>query len=188
MFDEGKLLLDEVQKTNFTGVTGQVQFDSDGNLIHPAYDIINVVGTGMRTVGYWSNYSGLSVVPPETLYSKPPNRSAASQQLYSVIWPGETTTKPRGWVFPNNGKELRIGVPNRVSYKEFVSKDPVTGTVKGYCIDVFTAAVSLLPYAVPYKLIPFGNGRENPSYTELANMVALNVGPLNNCSCETMPI
>ncbi|XP_008804484.2 glutamate receptor 3.1-like isoform X2 [Phoenix dactylifera] len=175
VFDGGKLLLDEIRKTNFTGITGQVQFDSDGNLIHPAYDIINVVGTGMRTVGYWSNYSGLSVVPPETLYSKPPNHSAANQQLYSVIWPGETTTKPRGWVFPNSGKELRIGVPNRVSYKQFVSKDPVTGTVKGYCIDVFTAAVSLLPYAVPYKLIPFGNGRENPSYAGLANMVASNV-------------
>ncbi|CAL9042665.1 unnamed protein product [Musa banksii] len=172
IFDGGQLLLDKVRKSNFSGITGLLRFDSDGNLVHPAFDIINVIGTGSRTVGFWSNYSGLSIVSPDTLYSKPLNVSPGSNRLYSVIWPGETTTKPRGWVFPNNGKELKIGVPDRVSYKEFVSKSPTTGTVKGYCIDVFTAAVNLLPYAVPFKLIPFGNGHANPSYTELTNMVA----------------
>lgn len=175
IFDGGNLLLDEIRKINFTGVTGQFQFDSDGFLIHPAYDIINIIGSGSRIIGYWSNYSGLSVVPPETLYSKPSNHSLANNQLHSVIWPGETTEKPRGWSFPYNAKELRIGVPNRVGFREFVSKDPTTNTVKGYCIDVFTSAVALLPYAVPYKFIPFGNGHQNPNYYELVNMVALNV-------------
>lgn len=172
IFDEGKVFLDKIRNSNLTGVTGPMQFDLNGNLIHPAYDIINVIGSGMRRVGYWSNYTGLSVVTPELLYTKPANRSRANQQLYSVVWPGQTTTKPRGWVFPNNGKELRIGVPNRVSYREFVSQAPFTGNIKGFCIDVFTAAVNLLPYAVPYRFIPFGNGHENPSYTELVNMVA----------------
>ena len=51
-----------------TGVTGQVRFDPDGNLIHPAYEIINVIGTGYRKIGYWSNHSGLSVVPPELVF------------------------------------------------------------------------------------------------------------------------
>ncbi|XP_072969282.1 glutamate receptor 3.1-like [Typha angustifolia] len=175
VFDGGKRLLDEIQKTDFEGVTGQVQFASDGNLVHPAYDIINVIGTGMRTIGYWSNYSGLSVFPPETFYSKPPNSSSANDNLYSVIWPGETTEKPRGWAFPSNGKELKIVVPDRVSYQAFVSKDLNTGTVTGYCIDVFIAAVSLLPYAVQYKFIPFGNGHANPNYTQLVDMVASNV-------------
>ncbi|XP_018679350.2 glutamate receptor 3.1-like isoform X1 [Musa acuminata AAA Group] len=175
VFNGGQLLLEKVQNTNFAGLTGVLRYDSDGNLFHPAYDIINVIGTGSRTIGYWSNYSGLSIVPPETLYLKPANASPANDLLYSVIWPGETTTKPRGWVFPNNGKELNIVVPNRVSYQEFVSKSPHTGIVKGYCIDVFTAAVNLLPYAVPFKLIPFGNGHANPSYGELVNMVATGV-------------
>ncbi|RRT84543.1 hypothetical protein B296_00014160 [Ensete ventricosum] len=48
--------------------------------------------------------------------------------------------------------------------------------VKGYCIDVFTAAIDLLPYPVPYKFIPFGNGHENPNYAMLAEMVASGVG------------
>ncbi|KAH7669334.1 glutamate receptor ionotropic plant protein [Dioscorea alata] len=174
VFDGGKLLLDKIRQTNMSGVIGSIQFDSNGYLIHPAYDIINVVGTGFRMVGYWSNYSGLSIVPPETLYSKPPNRSSVNQQLHSVIWPGETITKPRGWVFPNNGKELRIGVPNRASYQEFVSEEPHAGTIKGYCIDVFVAAVNLLPYPVPYRFIPFGNGHQNPSYTELVNKIITN--------------
>nr|GFB84173.1 glutamate receptor 3.4-like [Tanacetum cinerariifolium] len=84
--------------------------DNDKNLIHPGYDVLNIGENGLRTVGYWSNYSGLSVNPPETFYGKPLN-SSNSNGLYSVIWPGETSVKPRGWVFPNNGKPLRIGVP-----------------------------------------------------------------------------
>ncbi|KAM1023973.1 hypothetical protein ACFX2I_037184 [Malus domestica] len=176
IFDDGPLLLKNILQSSFLGLTGPVKFDSDRSLALPAYDIINVLGTGFRRIGYWCNYSGLSTVPPEMLYSKPPNRSSASQQLYSVVWPGEILSKPRGWVFPNNGKQIRIGVPIRVSYREFVSK--VRGTdnmFKGFCIDVFTAAVNLLPYAVPYRFIPFGDGKNNPSYTELVTSIATGV-------------
>ncbi|GFY86308.1 glutamate receptor 3.3 [Actinidia rufa] len=172
IFDGGALLLKNILQSNLVGLTGPIKFNPDKSLILPAYDVINVIGTGFRRIGYWSNYSGLSTVPPETLYSRPPNRSSANQQLYSVVWPGETVVKPRGWVFPNNGKQLRIGVPTRVSYKEFVSQVRGTNTFKGFCIDVFTAAVSLLPYAVPYQFIPYGDGKENPSYTELVRLVA----------------
>ncbi|KAK4600284.1 hypothetical protein RGQ29_010092 [Quercus rubra] len=171
IFDDGKLLLQNILQSNLVGLTGPIKFNSDRSLILPAYDVINVIGTGSRRIGYWSNYSGLSVVPPETLYERPPNRSSSNQKLYSVIWPGDTITKPRGWVFPNNGKLLRIAVPNRASYREFVSKIQGTQNFKGFCIDVFTAAVSLLPYAVPYQFIPFGDGRKNPSYTELVHLI-----------------
>ncbi|CAN6463997.1 unnamed protein product [Victoria cruziana] len=169
IFNGGRQLLARVREADFMGVTGRIQFDSDGYLVHPAYDIINVFGTGYRVIGYWSNYSGLSVEPPESFYSKPPN--ASDHQLHTVIWPGERTAIPRGWVFPNNGRQLRIGIPNRVSYKEFVSLAEDSDAVKGFCIDVFTAAVNILPYPLPYKFIPFGNGKENPSYRELVRMV-----------------
>ncbi|GAV86452.1 Lig_chan domain-containing protein/SBP_bac_3 domain-containing protein/ANF_receptor domain-containing protein [Cephalotus follicularis] len=171
IFNDGVLLLNKILESNIDGLSGPLQFDSGRSLIHPAYDIINVVGTGFRGIGYWSNYSGLSTVPPETLYSRPPNRSSANQQLYDVIWPGETLLKPRGWVFPNNGKHLRIGIPNRVSFQEFVSQVPRTDMFKGFCIDVFQAAVNLLPYALPYQFISFGDGRQNPSYTELVTLI-----------------
>ncbi|KAK1304367.1 Glutamate receptor 3.4 [Acorus calamus] len=174
IFDEGPTLLQRLLVTNFTGLTGPFQFDGNKNLIRPAYDILNILGTGSRRIGFWSNYSHLSVITPENLYLRPPNTSTASQQLYSVIWPGETTQRPRGWVFPDNGKPLRIGVPNRASYQDFVSKDNGPDGVKGFCIDVFEAAVKLLPYPVPHTYILFGNGSINPNYNELVYLVAQN--------------
>ncbi|KAA8547009.1 hypothetical protein F0562_003438 [Nyssa sinensis] len=175
VFDGGKQLLSNILQTNMTGLTGPIGFNPDRSPLHPSYGIINVIGPGFRQIGYWSNHSGLSVIPPETLYAKPPNRSISNQQLYKVVWPGETTIQPRGWVFPNNGTQLRIGVPNRVSYQDFVSKVKGTDIIQGYCIDVFLAAIKLLPYAVPYKFILFGDGHKNPSYCEFVNMITTNV-------------
>ncbi|XP_021292757.1 glutamate receptor 3.4-like [Herrania umbratica] len=174
VFNGGQQLLSTLLRMNFTGLTGQIQFNQDNHLVHPAYDVLNVGGTGMRRIGYWSNYSHLSIVPPESLYTKPPNISTGSQHLYSVIWPGETTATPRGWVFPNNGQPLRIAVPNRVGYKEFVSKDKGPQGVRGYCIDVFEAAISLLPYAVPRTYMLYGDGKRNPSYNDLVYQVSQN--------------
>lgn len=177
IFDGGKQLLNNILRTNMTGLTGPIQFNPDRSPFHPSYDILNVIETGYRQIGYWSNYSGLSVVTPETFYARPPNTSSSSQHLDGVVWPGGKTEQPRGWVFPNNGRELRIGVPDRVSYRDFVFKSRVNGTVKvqGYCIDVFHAAIKLLPYGVPHRFIPFGDGHKNPSYNDLVNMVASNV-------------
>ncbi|KAL9145102.1 hypothetical protein ABFS82_13G017500 [Erythranthe guttata] len=174
IFDQGEKLLNILTATNFTGLTGEVRFDSDKNLINPAFDILNYGGSGSRRLGYWSNYSGLSIVPPESLYAMPPNNSITSQHLYSAIWPGETTVKPRGWVFPNNGKPLKIAVPYRISYPEFVTKDKGPMGAKGYCIDVFEAAVALLAYPVPHQYILYGDGLRNPSYNDLVNDVAQN--------------
>ncbi|KAL8167836.1 hypothetical protein V2J09_009335 [Rumex salicifolius] len=175
-FDGGKRLLGNILQSDFVGLTGNLKFDSSRSLMHPAYDIINVIGTGYHQVGYWSNYSGLSVVSPETLYEKPPNRSTTSQRLYPVFWPGGITTAPRGWVFPNSGRLLKIAVPKRASFKEFVSSVQGSNDMfKGFCIDVFTAAVNLLPYAVPYQFIGFGDGLKNPNYTDLVHMVATGV-------------
>ncbi|XP_042387693.1 glutamate receptor 3.5-like isoform X1 [Zingiber officinale] len=164
-FSGGDKLVEKMLQTKFTGLTGLFEFDSNGNLIHPAFDILNIGGTGFRRIGFWSNESGLSVVPPENASS---NRT---QELYSVIWPGESSTKPRGWVFPIDGKPLRIAVPYRTSFKEFVTKDTGPDNVKGYCIDVFKAAVSLLPYPIPYTFVLFGNGTKNPSYNDMVEQV-----------------
>ncbi|XP_022884646.1 glutamate receptor 3.6 [Olea europaea var. sylvestris] len=171
IFNGGNLLLESILKVNMTGVTGPFRFTSDRNLVFPAFEVINVVGSGSRIVGYWSNNSGLSMWPPDSLYTKPPDRSGSNNKLYPIIWPGETTLKPRGWVFPLNGRHLTIGVPNRVSFLDFVAQVPGTNMFTGYCIDVFTAAINLLPYAVPYKMISYGDGHNNPSGTELIRLM-----------------
>ncbi|XP_021714103.1 glutamate receptor 3.6-like [Chenopodium quinoa] len=174
-FDGGGLLVSNIWQVKLNGLTGRIQYDSDRNLINPAFDIINVVGTGHSTIGYWSNFSGLSLKPPESLLSEAPNQSSLSQKLSVVIWPGQTLEKPRGWVFPNNGNQLRIGVPRRIDYREFISYSDSTDLFSGYCIDVFVSAVNLLPYAVPYRLIPFGNGKNHPNINELVEKIRAGV-------------
>ncbi|XP_078167545.1 glutamate receptor 3.5-like isoform X3 [Carex rostrata] len=177
IFNGGEGLLQNLLSTNFTGVTGQLQFGPNRDLIRPAYDIINVVSTGPRLIGYWSNYSGLSVVSPEILYQKPQNLSGQARWLYDVMWPGGTTQQPRGWVFPNNGQPLRIGVPNKASFKQFVSSGSNSGSnsnASGFCIDVFNAAIKLLPYPVPCSYILIGNGTVNPNIDDAINMIAQN--------------
>lgn len=174
IFNGGEILLEKIKNISTNGVTGLIQFDQDGNRIHPAYDIVNVIDSELKIVGYWSNYLGLSVNPPEKLYSKPSNYSSTSQQLGDVVWPGRYKMNPRGWIFAKNRKELRLVVPNRFSFKEFVSKNMETGEIEGYCIDVFTAAVKLLNYPVPYKFISYGDGRSNPNYGDLVQKVSSN--------------
>ncbi|KAL1191457.1 Glutamate receptor 3.4 [Cardamine amara subsp. amara] len=171
VFNEGEKFMEIILGMNHTGVTGPIKFDSERNRVNPAYEVLNIAGTGPRRVGYWSNHSGLSVVRPQILYSKPPNASIANQRLHGILWPGEVTKPPRGWVFPNNGKPLKIAVPNRVSYTAYVSKDKNPPGVRGYCIDVFEAAIELLPYPVPRTYILYGDGKRNPSYDNLVNEV-----------------
>ncbi|KAM0050731.1 putative periplasmic binding protein-like I [Helianthus debilis subsp. tardiflorus] len=95
IFDGGKQLLTNLLQTNMSGLTGPVGFNPDRSVIHPSYDIVNVVGNQISLLGYWSNHSGLSVQSPETLYAKPSNRSSSNQHLTSVVWPGNTTDRPR---------------------------------------------------------------------------------------------
>ncbi|XP_019185479.1 PREDICTED: glutamate receptor 3.6-like [Ipomoea nil] len=167
VFDGGKLLLDNILKTNITGVTGLFNFTPDRELSHPAFEVINVIGTGTKKVGYWSNYAGLSKVPSDSLYPYPQSRKLSIQELNPVVWTGDTVQKPRGWVFPNYGKPLKVGVPIRAGFNEFVEQVPGTDMFKGYCIEVFTTALNYLPYAVPYKFVPV----EDADDTELVHRI-----------------
>ncbi|XP_059440222.1 glutamate receptor 3.6-like isoform X2 [Corylus avellana] len=174
IFDGGNMLLSGILETKISGVSGPIKFTSDGDLIYNAYEVINVIGTaGIRRIGYWSNSSGLSTVPPEE-FNGQINRSLSNQQLYGVIWPGQTTEKPRGWAFSSNEKQLRVGVPVRISFHEFASLVYGSDVFHGYCIDVFNAAVALLPYALPYKFIPFGDGHRVPIYDDLLQKITTN--------------
>ncbi|KAF5769095.1 putative periplasmic binding protein-like I [Helianthus annuus] len=171
IFDGGNLLVQDILNVKMKGLTGDFAFTSNKDLVSPTFEVLNVIGTGVRRIGYWSNASGLSTTPPETVNMKPRQQSSSSDALLAVIWPGQIIQKPRGWVFPENGKQLKIGVPKRVSFQEFVGQSRNSDAFKGYCIDVFTAAVNLLPYAVPYKFQSYGDGVKNPSNTMLVSLI-----------------
>ncbi|KAA8524608.1 hypothetical protein F0562_011031 [Nyssa sinensis] len=175
VFDGGKLLLKILSQINFTGLTGRVHFNADKNLVCGGYDVINIAQMAIRRVGYWSNNSGLSVLPPKTLKAEQISYSHIDQKLENVIWPGRKTEKPRGWELANDERPLRIGVPKTASFIEFVTELNNSHNVQGYCIDVFIEAQKLVPYDIPYRFEPFEDGRSNPSYDELVRMVSDNV-------------
>ncbi|XAR55391.1 hypothetical protein NMG60_11035451 [Bertholletia excelsa] len=175
VFDGGKHLAEKLLDTNFTGLTGQVQFNSDQNLVGGDYDVINIARLKIHGVGYWSNYSGLSLLPPESLKRKQFSYSTLDQKLGNITWPGGTTKKPRGWVVSDYERPLRIGVPYRASFVEFVTESNSSHKIRGYCIDVFDEARKLVPYDIPYRLEIFGDGHSNPNYDDLIKKVANDV-------------
>ncbi|KAL4320322.1 hypothetical protein GQ457_18G024100 [Hibiscus cannabinus] len=175
VFDGGAILLEHIMNTSFSGLTGQVRFGSDRNIVTSGYDVINIDKMAVHTVGYWSDIFGFSVSPRETLRGTKKRHSELDQKLGSVTWPGGKTERPRGWVIADEERPLRVGVPHRASFVEFVMELNGTRKIVGYCIDVFTEALKFIPYNVPYKFEFFGDGQSNPNYNDLVKMVADNV-------------
>ncbi|XP_061966571.1 glutamate receptor 2.8-like [Populus nigra] len=172
----GPNILRALSTTSFKGLTGDYLF-VDGQLQSPAFQIANVNGNGGRRIGFWTPTEGLV----KTLNPRINKRmnSTSTSRLSTVIFPGDTTVVPKGWEIPTNEKKLKIGVPVKSGFSEFVAvtKDPGsnTTTFTGFCIDVFDAAVKALPYALPYEYIPFAkpDGEPAGTYNDLAYQVYL---------------
>ncbi|KAG8640629.1 hypothetical protein MANES_13G070500v8 [Manihot esculenta] len=175
IFSNGSSLLNKILQMNFTGLSGHIQFNEDRNIESGGYDVINIAHMSINIVGYWSNISGFSILPPDTRQGKQTNYSRVDQKLQKITWPGGKTERPRGWVIADNERPLVIGVPYRASFVDFVTEVNKSHKIEGYCIDVFLEARKLVPYDVPYRFEPFGDGRFNPNYNELTQMVAEDV-------------
>ena len=161
VFDGGSDLLRIIKQTDYRGLSGRIQFGEDRNVVNGSYDVININQREIRLVGYWSNDSRF--------------HSHLDQKLENVVWPGGKSEIPRGWVIADAGKPLRIAFPKRASFVDFVTQLNNSNIVRGYVIDIFKEALKFVPYEVPYKFVPFGDGRVNPSYDELVQSVANNV-------------
>ncbi|KAL3360433.1 hypothetical protein AABB24_013719 [Solanum stoloniferum] len=170
---DGPKLLKAILNTTFKGLSGNFQL-VDGQLQSPPYQIINVVGNGAKEIGFWTRENGIV----RKLNSRR-GYSVSKENFGSIIWPGDTTSVPKGWVIPTNGKKLKIGVPVKDGFTEFVkvTRDLTTNTttVTGYCIDVFDAVMEALPYYVPYEYVPFAapDGKSAGDYNELVYQVFL---------------
>ncbi|RVW71727.1 Glutamate receptor 2.3 [Vitis vinifera] len=162
----GPNILHSLLSTQFRGLTGHFQI-VDGQLHSSAFQIVNVNGEGEKGVGFWTQENGIVRRP----------NSTSKVNLRAITWPGESTSVPKGWVLPTNGKKLKIGVPVKEGFSEFVKvmRDPITNTTKvtGYCIAIFDAVMATLPYAVPYEYVPFEtpDGNAAGNYDELISQV-----------------
>ncbi|KAH9328298.1 hypothetical protein KI387_000406, partial [Taxus chinensis] len=173
VFRGGQQLQTILLQTNIIGLTGPVQLDKRGELLGSTFEIINIARTGFSKVSYWSNISGLSVIPPESRVVSSHNKSSLNKKVNDPIWPGDRKRVPRGWTIPNNGRQFKIAVPWKKGEFEKLVKVEGSNVANGYCIDVFATAVTLLPYQVPYEFVPYGSDESPPIYEDLVKQVAL---------------
>ncbi|KAK3437317.1 hypothetical protein EUGRSUZ_C01857 [Eucalyptus grandis] len=169
----GEKLLQELANITFMGLTGNFSL-VDGQLEALVFQIVNINGNAARGIGFWTLKNGLlrDLNPfDKSMYS------TSKSNLGTIIWPGDSTSVPKGWEFPTTGKSLKILVPVKDGFKQFVTvtRDPTTNTsqITGYCIDIFQAVIKKLPYALTYEFIPFAssNGSSNGSYNDMIDQV-----------------
>ncbi|XP_021903110.1 glutamate receptor 2.7-like [Carica papaya] len=171
----GPKLRQQISNIRFKGLTGDFHI-LNGQLQSLTYQIINVNGNEERGIGFWTPKNGFV---KELNSTNSTVYSTSKANLGRIIWPGGSSATPKGFEIPTNGKRLRIGVPKKKGFSEFVevTRDPVTNrtSVTGFCIDVFDAAMRQMPYDVSYDYFPFETPDGNPagSYDELVNQVYL---------------
>lgn len=183
----GQELHNALSKVAFKGLAGDFRMVK-GQLRSSTYEIINIVnnsnnGSEIKGVGFWMPRNGLArnLSSPQ-IVSKDYNTS--KNNLGPILWPGEsnpqTKNAPKGWEIPIKGQKLKVGVPMRGGFKEFVDVKflPDNSTnVTGYCIDIFKAVMKELPYTVDYEFVPFVNSshQSNGTYDDLVYQVYLKV-------------
>ncbi|XP_038884294.1 glutamate receptor 2.8-like [Benincasa hispida] len=153
--ENGEKIREALWEMKFKALTGDYRIVK-GELQSASFEIVNVNGNGEKRVGFWNVENGLT-------------KNLSQSGTKPVIWPGDTAAEPKGWEWPVAGKKLRIGVPVKEGYSEFVRVWKNGTGAEGYCMDVFDAAIGMLPYAVPFDYVPFAfpNGSSAGSYDDL---------------------
>ena len=134
------------------------------------FRIVNVNGYNDRPIGYYTPSHGLSKTWPAESNA---SYSTSRNNLGPVIWPGDSTVQPKGWVEPTVSKKLRIAVPGPVleGFKMFLDMETDNATnqrtTTGFVIDMFEAAVEKLPYALPFEYVEV----LNVSYDNIVKMI-----------------
>lgn len=158
----GRTLLSAVLNTTFDGLAGRFTM-VNGQLQLSSYEVINIVGKGARTVGFWMLESGI--------FKNLETNSV--EGLKQILWPGHLATAPRGWDVSSNRRPLRIIVPEKQGFNQLVevSYSPTANSsaVRGYCIDIFDMLMKNLPYPVAYHYVPVIDSSRN--YDSLLNLV-----------------
>ncbi|XP_042499818.1 glutamate receptor 2.7-like [Macadamia integrifolia] len=150
-------LRDKILSSNFSGLSGEIQF-KDGELSKsPVFQIVNVKGKSYKELDFWTPECGFS----ESLGHHQCNGTNYTMKGMSgpVDWPGRRQMP------------LKIGVPGETVFKEIVEME-WNSTLnkfkpKGFCIDVFEAAVEILKKNDSNKLWEYEYERFNGTYDEL---------------------
>ncbi|KAK6792761.1 hypothetical protein RDI58_011842 [Solanum bulbocastanum] len=152
-------LVKNILLSDFEGLSGKVSFKNGMLYQKPTFRIINVIGKSYREVSFWSTEFGFSEDLVEYNGMKLKNGNGLEGDLGSILWPGGKQTVPKGWTIGGLDKPLRIGVPARGAFNQFVkikfNQERNETLIDGFSVHVFEAAVRQLPYYLPYVLVPF---------------------------------
>ncbi|PIA57932.1 hypothetical protein AQUCO_00500092v1 [Aquilegia coerulea] len=174
---KGSQLLKTFVKMKFKGLSGEFNLINE-QLQPPGYQIVNVIGKGEREIGFWTSTCGIS---RQLQVIKKKKNCTYINELGPIIWPGEPLGTPKGWTVPNN-KIFKVGVPMSSQFEEFASaqKDPQTDKFvgRGFSIDVFLAVVNMLPFSMPYQLVPIRVTRPGDEDSLINEVILKNVDVL----------
>ncbi|XP_050223519.1 glutamate receptor 2.7-like [Mercurialis annua] len=164
-FSNSKSFLNHILLSDFTGLSGQIQF-KEGELLHsPTLRIVNVVGKKYKEIDLWEPEFGFK---RSRTGDEDVNDDGGVIGLESPVnWPGDLKRSPKGWAMPSNAKPMIIGVPGRTAFSKFVEVvDASKNIYDGYCIDLFRKVEEVLGYNLSYRFVPYYG-----TYDDLVNHV-----------------
>ncbi|KAL2498262.1 Glutamate receptor 2.7 [Abeliophyllum distichum] len=156
---DSKELVQQILYSNFEGLSGRMSLNNGFLIQKPIFWIVNVIGKSYREIALWSPEYGFTEDLMAYKETKTGIFEGLEGKLSSIYWPGGEQTVPKGWTLAGTEKPLRIGVPARGAFNQFVNvvfdQDRNETSVSGFSIDVFEAAVKQLPYHLPYMFVPY---------------------------------
>ncbi|KAK4428986.1 Glutamate receptor 2.7 [Sesamum alatum] len=154
-------LMHRLSLSDFQGLSGEIRF-KNGLLSHkPVFRIVNVIGKSYREVALWSPEFGFleDLVGLERKRTIALGSGLTGELISSIYWRGGERTVPKGWTIGSHEKPLRVGVPAKGAFNQFVKVAYDQGQnqtrISGFSIEVFEAAVKQLPYNLHYVFVPY---------------------------------
>nr|POF12585.1 glutamate receptor 2.8 [Quercus suber] len=141
IFEMGTRLRNTILTTKFQGLSGNFHLVK-GQLEPSAFELFNVIGRTERIIGHWTRETNL------TSNENLPKNQISEDKLKQPIWPGYTSEQPT---------KLRIGVPVKGGFLDFVKVEWNPLIISGFSIDVFKDVIRALPFPLPYVFIPYAN-------------------------------
>ncbi|VVB12955.1 unnamed protein product [Arabis nemorensis] len=92
-------LLEAITETSFKGLSGDFQL-VDKKLLSNKFEIVNMVGSGERGVGFWNSNGS---------FSNRRHLSSTHNELDTIIWPGGSAQSPK-WRNEREGKSKKLRV------------------------------------------------------------------------------
>ncbi|XVE51428.1 hypothetical protein DITRI_Ditri02bG0039400 [Diplodiscus trichospermus] len=161
-----KLMLRNILSTNFNGLSGKIRFKAGELNQTQSLRIVNVVGKKYEEIGFWFPESGFSKTPSGAETSGASDGETSVKVLSILIWPGNSHQAPKGWAMPTAEKRVKIAVPVRTSFEEFVEFHDSSEKPTGFCIDLFYMVLESQGFDLPDEFL-----RHSGSYDDLISNV-----------------